>query len=191
MAEAQTAREGRAREYETIYVLRPDVTQENARKIATRVEEVTQRTGGKLTLVETWGRRQLAYMVGKYRRGVYVYLRFLGNGTLVSELERNLRLVDDVLKYQTVKLRDDIDPRDVAVNPDDVKFEEIQPPEQEEEDEPIERILGLEPPGMDREPHGYARDPEPREAPVIEADVAGEVEGEAAGEDEASEEEAP
>ncbi|HEY6555717.1 MAG TPA: 30S ribosomal protein S6 [Polyangiaceae bacterium] len=134
----------RVREYETIYVLRPDVTKENAERIGTRVDEAVTREGGKLTLVETWGRRSLAYPVTKYKRGVYVYLKYVGAGAAVNELERNLRMLDDVLKYQTVKVRDEVDVAAIAINPEDVKFEAIEPPAEEEEEESIERALGLE-----------------------------------------------
>ncbi len=81
-----------AREYETIYVLRPDVAKEASEKIANRLDEVVGREGGKLTLIENWGRRGLAYPVSKYRRGVYVYLKYVGGTLLVQELERNLRM---------------------------------------------------------------------------------------------------
>jgi small subunit ribosomal protein S6 len=144
LAVQQQSSATRTREYETIYVLRPDVTKENAERIGTRVDEAVNRQGGKLTLVETWGRRALAYPVTKYKRGVYVYLKYVGAGAVVNELERNLRMLDDVLKYQTVKLQEEIDVQAVAVDPENVKFEAIEPPAEEEEEESIERALGLE-----------------------------------------------
>jgi small subunit ribosomal protein S6 len=151
MAEAQAAAgTPRAREYETIYVLRPDVAKDSAARIATRVEEVVGRENGRLTLVETWGRRQLAYPVTKFKRGVYVYVKYVGGGSLVTELERNLRMLDDVLKYQTVKLREDIDAATVEINPDDVKFEEIEPPPEDEVEDSLERELGLDESGLER-----------------------------------------
>lgn len=142
MTEAQVAQH-RAKEYETIYILRPDVAKDAAEKVSGRVEEVVAKEGGTLTQVETWGRRQLAYPVRKFKRGVYVYLKFLGGGVVVSELERNLRMLDDVLKYQTVLSRDDIEPGSVQVDPDAVKFEAIEPPTEDEADETLEQELGL------------------------------------------------
>lgn len=139
----QTETPRRVREYETIYVLRPDVTRESQEKIAARVEEVVGREGGKLTQVENWGRRQLAYVVKKYRRGVYVYFKYVGGGQAVSEVERNLRMLDDVLKYQTVQVRADVDPATLEINAADVKFEAVEPPAEEEPDESIERLLGF------------------------------------------------
>jgi small subunit ribosomal protein S6 len=142
----------RAREYETIYVMRPDVNPESAQKIAGRVEELVGREKGRLTLVETWGRRQLAYPVAKYKRGVYVYLRYVGGGGVVNELERNLRMLDDVLKYQTVQTRAEIDASTLEVNPENVKFEAIEPPGEDEVEESRERALGLEEVVGDRPP---------------------------------------
>jgi small subunit ribosomal protein S6 len=181
MAQPQTAQTGQAREYETIYVLRPDVTPENARKIAARVEEAVARENGKLTLVETWGRRVLAYAVGRHKRGLYVYLRYLGHGSVVSEIERNLRMFDDVLKYQTIVLRGGLSMEAAEIDPENVKFEDIEPQEEIQE-ESLERILGLEPPNPERD-----REREREEYRASSAAAA--AEGEAsAGEDSAGDE---
>lgn len=144
MVDAQVAAPHRVREYETIYVLRPDVTRESQERIATRLTEVVARGSGKLTALENWGRRQLAYTVSKFRRGVYVYVKYLGDGALVAETERNLRMVDDVLKYQTVQVRKDVELDTVVVAPESVTFESVEPATPEELAEPIERLLGLE-----------------------------------------------
>ena len=113
---------GRARAYETIYVLKPDVDAESAEKVGQRVQEVVARENGKLTKVELWGRRRLAYDIAKHKRGVYVYLKYLGDGKVVSEVERNLRLSDGVLKYQTVLVGNDVELGTIEVQSDDVKF---------------------------------------------------------------------
>jgi small subunit ribosomal protein S6 len=144
MVEAAVAVPHRVREYETIYVLRPDVTRESQERIATRLTDVVTRGNGKLTALENWGRRQLAYTVSKFRRGVYVYVKYLGDGALVAEIERNLRMVDDVLKYQTVQVRKDVELATVVVAPENVTFESVEPATAEELAEPIERLLGLE-----------------------------------------------
>jgi small subunit ribosomal protein S6 len=144
MSEAK-AGNPRAREYETIYILRPDVTRDAQERVAQRMSEVLSREKGRLTSIENWGRRSLAYPVAKQKRGVYVYLKYLGGGGLVSELERNLRVLDDVVKFQTLQLRDDVEAESVVVNPEDVKFEAVEPPQPgEEEGERIEQILGFE-----------------------------------------------
>jgi small subunit ribosomal protein S6 len=142
---AQTQAAGlHAREYETIYVLRPNVAKDSQEKINQRVGEAVVREGGKLTSVENWGRRQLAYAVKKAKRGVYVYVKYVGGGAAVAEVERNLRMLDDVLKYQTVQVRDDVDASTVAVDAEALKFEAVELPGEDEVEETIERKLGFE-----------------------------------------------
>jgi small subunit ribosomal protein S6 len=148
---AATAAQKRAREYETIYVLRPDVDPDGAERVASRVAEVVQRENGRLVKVESWGRRKLAYTVAKQRRGVYYYLKYLGQGGLVSELERNLRMLDTVLKFQTVLLREDIEPETVVIDPEEIKFAPLEPPSEEDREESREKALGLiDAPEMER-----------------------------------------
>src|SRR5215813_12298047 len=98
--------EPRAREYETIYIMRSGVEADEADRIATRVREVVTGRGGKLLRIDNWGRRKLAYPIGKATRGAFVYARYVGLSDLVAELERNLRLIDDVVRFQTVLLKE-------------------------------------------------------------------------------------
>jgi len=143
MSRAATA-PNRAREYETIYILKADIDADSAEKIGTRLAEVVGREAGRLTRVESWGRRRLAYDIGKQRRGVYMYLKYLGGGKVVAEIERNLRLADGVIKYQTVLVRSDVEAAGVTVADEDVKFERLElTPIEEERDESRERQLGL------------------------------------------------
>ena len=132
------------REYETIYILRSEVTKDSSEGISSRIADVVSREGGKLTRIENWGRRKLAYPVGKQKRGVYVYLKYIGRGGVVSEIERNLRMLDDVLKYQTVKLREEVARESVVVAPEDLKFEHIEVEAGTEEEDSLARELGLE-----------------------------------------------
>jgi len=143
MSRASTA-PNRAREYETIYILKPDIDADSAERIGSRIADVVGRENGRLTKVEAWGRRRLAYDIGKQRRGVYMYLKYLGSGRVVAEIERNLRLADGVIKYQTVLVRADVEVEGVSVTEEDVKFERLElPPIEEERDESRERQLGL------------------------------------------------
>lgn len=133
----------KSREYETIYILRPDVDAESAEKVQNRVGEVIGRDNGKLVKVESWGRRKLAYPVQKQKRGVYMYVKYIGRGGLVAELERNLKLADAVLKFQTVKLDGDVDMEAIAVDPEEVKLQKLDLPAEEEVEESREKQLGL------------------------------------------------
>src|SRR5688572_20889474 len=140
MAEAQILK---SREYETIYILRSDVDADTAEKVQARVAEVVGRDNGKLVKVESWGRRKLAYPVAKQRKGVYVFVKYVGRGGLVQELERNLKLSDSVLKFQTVQTNDEVDVASVTVDPAEVKFERLELPVEAEEAESREKQLGL------------------------------------------------
>ena len=159
MAGSFAAQPLRHREYETIYLMRPDVTKESAAKIASRIDEVVKREGGKLMLVETWGRRQLSYTVRRCKRAVYVYFKYIGGSGLVSELERNLRMLDDIIKFQTVLLNPEVDPAELAVDPGAVQFEELDLPEDVEDEKALERALGfIEPQKHARNAEAYADD---------------------------------
>jgi small subunit ribosomal protein S6 len=131
-----------AREYETIYVLRPDAGRETSESIGTRVLDVISKQHGSLTRVENWGYRKLAYPVRKHGRGVYVYLKYVGDGALVSELERNLRLQDAVLKFQTVKIGKAAAAE--AAKPEDIEFEHLDVVEDAEPEDSLAKTLGLE-----------------------------------------------
>ncbi len=143
MATANVAQALRTKEYETIYILRSDIDAETVERVQHRVAEVVDREAGKLVKVEAWGRRKLAYPVGKQKKGVYVYVKFLGKGGLVQELERNLKLQDAVIKYQTVLLRENVDAGTVTVDPEEVKTLKIELPAEAEEVESREKALGL------------------------------------------------
>lgn len=142
MAEAQAAALP-LREYETIYVLRPDLPKATLEKVASRVEDVVGREGGKMTLVENWGRRPLAYPIQHQKRGVYVYVKYLGDGAVVAEVERNFRMLDEVMRFQTVKVSDGIDPANVVIDAEALKFEAEEPPAEEEDGLTYEQELGL------------------------------------------------
>lgn len=134
----------RAREYETIYILRPDIDADGAEKVSTRIADAITREKGRLTKVELWGRRRLAYPIAKQRRGVYVYVKYIGGGHVVSEVERNLGLADNVLRFQTVLVGSDLEVESLAVTEEDVKFERVElTPLEDEREDSRERQLGL------------------------------------------------
>jgi small subunit ribosomal protein S6 len=128
------------REYETIYVLKPDASRETTEGIAARLKDVVVATGS-LRRVENWGRRRLAYDVSKHKRGIYVYLKYTGIGDVVSEVERTLRLQESVMKFQTVKLGEVKD--SAEVNAEDIEFKHIENADDERE-ESYAQTLGLE-----------------------------------------------
>ncbi len=165
-----------AREYETIYILRPDVDNAVAEKVIQRAKDVIARLDGTLTRLDNWGKRKLAYPIQKNNRGIFVYLKYVGYGDLVAELERNLRLLDEVVRFQTVLLTEDIDPASVAVDPEEVQYLHVEE-EEETEDAELERArsLGMAP----RAPRAVPAEAPPPAAPEGRATDAAEGAAEA------------
>jgi small subunit ribosomal protein S6 len=97
------------RKYETLVIVRPELSEDESTRVWDRISGVLGRLDGHEIKREVWGKRKLAFEIKKNKKGVYLYLLYLGGNDLVLELERNLRLLDDVLKYQTVKLADNVD----------------------------------------------------------------------------------
>jgi len=132
----EAAARAHAREYETIYILRPDISPDDADKAQARVAEVIERLGGKLVKIDQWGKRKLAYKVARQKKGIYVVLKYVGYSDMVLELERNLRMTDTVIKHQTVLLDDDVDAGTVTVDPDAIQWKRLeQVPDEPEEPE--------------------------------------------------------
>jgi len=104
----------RIREYETIFIMRPDISDVDADRITERMRGVIDAHEGKIIQIDNWGKRRLAYEIAKHQKGIYVYWRFIGNTELVLELERNLRMIEPVLRFLTVKLEDGVNPEAVT-----------------------------------------------------------------------------
>ena len=94
--------------YETIFILKPDLPEEESGKIISQMESVVTSGGGTLRKTERMGRRRLAYMVRRYREGQYVLLDAECNASTIQELERRLKVTEPVLKYQTVRVDEEI-----------------------------------------------------------------------------------
>ena len=95
--------------YDLIFIIRPATPEEEIKKVLTTIEHACAEKGGKIEKTEQWGTRKLAYKVMKHREGIYVYQQIRTNhGELVHELERRLGVQDAVIKYQTVRLDEDL-----------------------------------------------------------------------------------
>ena len=97
------------RNYEIIFIVRPDVTEEDVDKLIAQMEGVVAGAGGKLEKVEKLGRRRLAYRVRKQREGFYVLFQLQGSGDTVKEFERRLKVIDSVIKYLSVRIDEDLE----------------------------------------------------------------------------------
>jgi small subunit ribosomal protein S6 len=95
--------------YEIVFIVRPDVTDEDVDKLIAQMEGAVAGAGGKLEKVEKLGRRRLAYRVRKQREGIYVLFQLQGSGDTVKEFERRLKVIDMVIKYLTVRVDEDLE----------------------------------------------------------------------------------
>jgi small subunit ribosomal protein S6 len=105
-------------EYETVFALPNDQTDEAADKTAERVRGIVARDGGRVIKVTFWGRRKTAFDVKKANRAIYLHMQYLGSGKIVDEVERNLRNSEEVVKFQTALVKKLVDPETRPTEPD-------------------------------------------------------------------------
>jgi len=108
MAETQQVK--RLREYETVFLVRPELTDDNVDKLKDRVRGIVNREGGKFLRFTIWGKKKTMYPIAKQPRAIYVHASYLGGPNMVAEVERNLRNLDEVTRYLSTKLGEHIDP---------------------------------------------------------------------------------
>lgn len=105
-----SAQRGKVREFECVLILHPHTNKEGISALVERLQQVMEGQGARLQSIDNWGLRTLAFPVKRCKRGIYLYFRFLAGSTTVAELERILRIRDDVLRYLTVRVDQDVDP---------------------------------------------------------------------------------
>jgi small subunit ribosomal protein S6 len=98
------------RYYETLYIINPDLPDDDYRGVVTKFSDLVGKHKGVVTKVDEWGTKSLAYAVKKFNRGSYVLLQYCGEPGITAELKREMGLDDRVIKYQTIKLSDNADP---------------------------------------------------------------------------------
>jgi len=89
--------------YETMYILRPDIPEEEVDSHLKKYSEMLEKSGTDVLDSQMRGKRRLAYPIAKHKEGIYVQLSHRGNGQQVAVLERSMRLSEDVIRYLTVK----------------------------------------------------------------------------------------
>lgn len=105
------------REYETIYVLKPDLPADIVKVLQDKLVSILAKEKGQVLVHTDWGKRKLAYRVDKFRHGQYLYLLYLDSGVSITELERILKYDDKVLKFLTVRLNDDVNVQERLATP--------------------------------------------------------------------------
>lgn len=95
--------------YDLIFICRPATPEEEITKLTHTLEQVVAEHHGTVEKIENWGTRRLAYRVAKNREGIFVYLQLKSTqGDMVKELERRLKVAEPVIKYQTVRLDEEM-----------------------------------------------------------------------------------
>ena len=89
--------------YETMYILRPDIAEEEVTKHIEKYNKILEDNGGKVLDSQMRGKRRLAYPIAKNREGIYVQLSHQGDGQHISKIEKAMRLSEDVIRYLTIK----------------------------------------------------------------------------------------
>jgi small subunit ribosomal protein S6 len=97
------------RRYESIVVLEPDLHDDDIKAFTEKYSQLIMTQGGEVIKVEDWGTKKLAYLVRKRDKGHYILFDYVGNPALIFEIERQLKISEDVMKYLSVKLDDDVD----------------------------------------------------------------------------------
>lgn len=131
------------RHYETLYIVNPELDDENYKAVVDKFRDLIEKEKGVIVKFEEWGKQRLAYQVKKFDQGAYVLMDYCGGSGVTAELERDLKLDDRILKYQTVKLADDVDPQALVNKEEEAKKETAakeQQPQEEVETAQEEKI---------------------------------------------------
>jgi len=91
------------RTYELMFIVRPDMTEEDLDKLLAMLQSIVPASGGSIVKVDKMGKRRLAYTVKRFHEGIYVLIVVEGGGAVIHELERRLRVTEQVIKFLTVR----------------------------------------------------------------------------------------
>jgi small subunit ribosomal protein S6 len=96
------------REYETTFIVQPEISDERVAALTARLDELLERRGAVRLLYDDQGRRRLAYEIKKFQKGRYITLHYLDRGEAVADIERSLRLDDAILRFLTVQVNPEV-----------------------------------------------------------------------------------
>ena len=97
-----------SRQYELVYIVAPEASEQEVADLHAQIEQIVQRFNGTFDKTENWGRRKLAYEIGHHREGTYVVETITGSGDLVKEIDRRLRVSDQVIRHLIVRVDEDL-----------------------------------------------------------------------------------
>jgi len=119
------------RRYESLFILHPELAQEEVQEAVDKFQQIITRDKGRIIKTDSMGLRRLSFNIGKQSRGFYVLLDYAGETGIIKELERNFRIDERVLNYQTIKLKDTITDEEIET----IIAQTTKPPEPEEVEE--------------------------------------------------------
>jgi small subunit ribosomal protein S6 len=96
------------RQYEVVYIVTPDAGEDVIAELQQQIESIVKRFGGNIEKTENWGRRRLAYDIAHHREGTYVLHVINGPGELVHELDRRLKVIDQVVRHLVVRVDEEL-----------------------------------------------------------------------------------
>ena len=97
-----------ARQYELVYIVTPEASEQEIADLHTQIEQIVQRFNATLDKTENWGRKRLAYDIGHHREGNYVVETITGSGELMKEIDRRLRVIDQVIRHLIVRVDEEL-----------------------------------------------------------------------------------
>jgi small subunit ribosomal protein S6 len=148
------------RRYEALIVLDPDMLDDDVKALTEKFGGIITDHAGEIIKIEDWGTKKLAYLVRRKDKGRYILFDFVSGPTLINELERQFKITDDVMKYLTVKLDDDVDLEAFKAKAEEEVLEG-------ETAEPIEEISEAAPTIENVEPQPQVTEaPEEKETPI-------------------------
>jgi len=93
-----------SRQYELVYIVTPEASEQQVTDLHTQIEQIVQRYQGTFDKTENWGRKKLAYEIGHHREGTYVVETITGSGELMKELDRRMRVIDQIIRHLIVRV---------------------------------------------------------------------------------------
>ena len=97
-----------SRQYELVYIITPEATDQQVADLHAQIEQIVQRFNGTLDKSENWGRRKLAYEIAHHREGIYVVETISGPGELMKEIDRRLKVIDQVIRHMVVRVDEEL-----------------------------------------------------------------------------------
>jgi len=175
----------RIRRYETVFMVPADLDEAKIQDILNRLDAVLERTSGVLVRREDWGVRKLAYEINRHTKGRYFLMDFVGEPKIILELERNIKMIESILRFLTVKKADEVDMEGIRKEQEEEKEKE-----EARKASALQRAEEAEKKAQEEAARKEAEAAARKEAEAAEKEAAAQEKAEAAEEEPAAQEEA-